>query len=104
MILPEEAKNLIKRLSETFDLFDDEEPMCSEARGIFRKEIVPMAMQLLDGLTENGDLANARLLVNVFGRVRYFVEVNGPASFSDIPDDGLLQRCDLNEKEKLWRP
>jgi hypothetical protein len=104
MILPEKAKNLIKRLSETFDLFDDEEPMCSEARDVFRKEIVPMATQLLDGLTKNGDLDNARLLVEVFGHVRYFVEVNGPASLSNIPDDDLLQRCDLNEEEKLWRP
>jgi hypothetical protein len=78
--------------------------MCGEARGIFRNQIVPLAEQLLESLIENGRLEDGRVLVEMFERVRYFVQVNGPASFSDVPNDGLLQRRDLNEDEQRWRP
>ena len=37
----DEPQNIIESLFERFELFDSEEPMCSEAREVFRDEIVP---------------------------------------------------------------
>jgi hypothetical protein len=104
MNLTEKSQNTMRELCKSFDFFDDEEPMCSEAGDIFRNQIVPLAKQLLDGLIKKGDPGDGRVLVEVFERVRYFVQVNGPASYSDVPNDGLLRRRDLNEDEQRWRP
>ena len=104
MKLLNEPQNIIESLCETFDRFDDEEPMCSEARGLFRNEIVPRAKQLFRRLLDKGDLDAARGLVELFETIKYFVVVNGPASYSEEPSDGLLQRRDLNEDEQRWRP
>ena len=100
----DEPQDIIESLCESFDRFDEEEPMCSEARELFRKEIVPRAKQLLHRLLGKGDLYDARAVVELFEVIRYFVEVNGPASLSDEPSDGLLQRVDLDEDEQRWRP
>jgi hypothetical protein len=100
----DEPQNMMGELCDLLDEIDEWKPMCGEARGIFRNQIVPLAEQLLESLIENGRLEDGRVLVEMFERVRYFVQVNGPASFSDVPNDGLLQRRDLNEDEQRWRP
>jgi hypothetical protein len=41
----QEPQNIVESLSESFDRFDDEEPMCSAARELFRNEIVPRATE-----------------------------------------------------------
>lgn len=104
MNLREKPENMMRELCKSFDLFDDEEPMCKEARDIFRNQIVLRAKQLLESLTENGHLEDVRVLVEMFETIKYFVVVNGPASYSEEPSDGILQRRDLNEDEQRWRP
>jgi hypothetical protein len=100
----DEPQNITRSLYETFDSFDEVEPMCSGARGLFRNEIVPQAKQLLQHLLDKGDLDAARALDGLFDTIKYFVAVNGPAWVRDNPDDGLLQRADLEEDEQRWRP
>jgi len=46
----DERQEIVTSLAASFDLFDAEEPMCSEARELFRNEIVPRAKQLVHGL------------------------------------------------------
>ena len=75
----DEPQNTVRILCETFDRFDEEEPMCSQARGLFRDEIVPRAKQLLQRLLDKGDLDAARALAELFGTIKDFVAVNGPA-------------------------
>jgi hypothetical protein len=104
MMKPLDMPEIIETLCEIFDCFDEEEPMCSEARGLLRNEIVPQAKRLVRGLVDKGDLDAARGLVEMFETIRYFVVVNGPASTSDEPKDGLWQRYDLDEDEQKWRP
>jgi hypothetical protein len=104
MMKPLDMPEIIETLCEIFDCFDEEEPMCGEARGLLRNEIVPQAKRLVRGLVDKGDLDAARGLVEMFETIRYFVVVNGPASTSDEPKDGLWQRYDLDEDEQKWRP
>ena len=98
----EEPHNIVESLSESFDRFDDEEPMCSEARELFRNEIVPRAKRLLQGLVGKGDPDAAHALVELCESFRGFVMLNGPAS--GLSDRWLLQRADLDEGEQRWRP
>jgi hypothetical protein len=95
-------QNIIERLSEGFDHFDDEEPMCSEAREFFRNEIVPRAKRLLQGLEGKGDLDAARALVELCESFCGFVMLNGPAG--GVSHRWLLQRADLDEDAQRWRP
>ena len=98
---PDESQNIMESLSESFDRFDDEEPMYSEARELYRNQIVPRTKQLMQGLVGNGDLDAARALVELFEAFRGFVMLNGPAGGAS---DALLQRWDLDEDEQGWRP
>jgi hypothetical protein len=97
-----EPQNIIESLSEGLDHFDDEEPMCSEARELFRNEIVPRAKRLLQGLEGKGDLDAARALVELCESFCGFVMLNGPAS--GVSDRRLLQRADLDEDGQRWQP
>ena len=98
----EEPQNIIESLFEGLDHFDDEEPMRSEARELFRNEIVPQAKRLLQGLVGKGDLDTAHALAELCESFRGFVMLNGPAS--GLSDRWLLQRADLDEVEQRWRP
>ena len=100
----DEPQTIAGILCETFDSFDEYEPMCSQSRGLFRNEIVPRAKQLLQRLLDKGDLDAARALAELFDTIKDFVAVNGPAWERFDPDDGLLQRRDLKEDEQRWRP
>jgi hypothetical protein len=100
----DEPQNIIKGLCERFDDFDEWEPMCSEARERFRNEIAPRTKQLVHSLVVKGDLDAARALVELFEHFQYFVQVNGPAWVREDPNDGLLQRADLDEDEQRWHP
>jgi hypothetical protein len=95
---------MMGELCDLLDEIDEWEPMCGEARGIFRNQIVPLAKQLLQRLLDKGDLDAARALAGLFDTIKYFVAVNGPAWVRDDPDDGLLQRADLEEDEQRRRP
>jgi hypothetical protein len=101
---PSDSQNIVDSLCENFDHFDEEEPMCSEARRMFRNEIVPKAKQVVRDLISKDDLDAAHALVELFETIRYFVEVNGPANMSDDPNYFLVQRADLDEDDQKWRP
>ena len=102
--LSDEPTKIIESLCENFDRFDEEEPMCSDARRMFRNESVPPAKRLVHDLISKGDLDGVRILADLFETIRYFVEVNGPARMSNDPNYLLLQRADLDEDEQQWRP
>jgi hypothetical protein len=99
----DEPQKIIEILCYYFDQFDEWEPMCSQAREIFRNEIVPKAKQFVHSLLGKGDLDAARNFVELFKRIHGFVMVNGPAWVREDPHDGLLQRMDLEEDEQRWR-
>jgi hypothetical protein len=92
-----EFQKIKQTLLRSFDEIDEEEPMYDEARDLFRNDVLPLTMQLLDVFIGNDDLDGARTLFELIDTFGAFIVWSGPASATS---GELLQRYELNKRAR----
>jgi hypothetical protein len=94
----ERIESCLEQLLEALNSFDDEEPMSSEGREIFRNELVPRLSSTLNKAVQVQDYDTLEELVLLWGSFHGLFRCCGPA----WPHDELEQRADLEADEQQW--